>query len=176
MKLHVVDGKSEKEVSKMLNKSYSTIKLWIGKYKKEGLDGLRDKPRSGRPRKVEEEKIKQILEDKPQKYGIQQEYWTMKTLKIALQEQGIDYKKSRLYELVHELGYNLVKPRPTNIQAEKEKWEVFKKIKKLEGKALFFLDECRAVISTSIKKVLAKVGSKPVMRVNIGFSSIYVIL
>ncbi|AAK41740.1 Partial transposase from ISC1048 [Saccharolobus solfataricus P2] len=86
VKLHVVDGKSEKEVSKMLNKGYSTIKLWIGKYKKEGLDGLKDKPRSGRPRKVEEEKIKQILEDKPQKYGIQQEYWTMKTLKIALQE------------------------------------------------------------------------------------------
>ncbi|AAK41920.1 Second ORF in transposon ISC1048 [Saccharolobus solfataricus P2] len=46
----------------------------------------------------------------------------------------------------------------------------------MERKALFFLDECRTVISTSIKKVLAKVGSKPVMRVNIGFSSIYVIL
>lgn len=56
MKLHVVDGKSEREVSKMLNKGYSTIKLWVGKYKKEGLDGLRDKPRSGRPTKAEEEK------------------------------------------------------------------------------------------------------------------------
>ncbi|MEM4798371.1 hypothetical protein AAGT10_06570 [Sulfolobus tengchongensis] len=42
----------------------------------------------------------------------------------------------------------------------------------MEGKALFFLDECRTVISTRIKKVLAKVGSKPVMRVNIGFSSL----
>ncbi len=114
VKLHVVDGKTEKEVSKMLNKGYSTIKLWIGKYKKEGLDGLKDKHRSGRPRKAEEEKIKQILEDKPQKYGIQEEYWTMRTLKIALQEQGIEYKKSRLYELVHELGYNL-KPRSTNV-------------------------------------------------------------
>jgi len=30
--------------------------LWVGKYKKEGLDGLRDKPRSGRPRKAEKEK------------------------------------------------------------------------------------------------------------------------
>ncbi|ACP49130.1 hypothetical protein YN1551_2108 [Sulfolobus islandicus Y.N.15.51] len=56
VKLHLVDGKSEKEVSKMLNKGYSTIKLWVGKYKKEGLDGLRDKPRSGRPRKAEKEK------------------------------------------------------------------------------------------------------------------------
>ncbi|MEM4798372.1 hypothetical protein AAGT10_06565 [Sulfolobus tengchongensis] len=46
----------------------------------------------------------------------------MRTLKIALQEQGIDYKKSKLYEL----GYNLVKPRPTNVKAEKDKWEDFK--------------------------------------------------
>ncbi len=122
VKLHVVDGKSEKEVSKMLNKGYSTIKLWIGKYKKEGLDGLRDKPRSGRPRKAEKEK--QILEDQPQKYGIRQEYWTMRTLKIK--QQGIEYKKSRLYELVHELGYNLVKPRSTNVQAEKNMREDFK--------------------------------------------------
>lgn len=67
VKLHLVDGKSEKKVSKMLNKGYSTIKLWVGEYKKEGLDGLRDKPRSGRPRKAEKEK--QILEDQPQKYG-----------------------------------------------------------------------------------------------------------
>ncbi|ACP34803.1 transposase [Sulfolobus islandicus L.S.2.15] len=44
--MDLVDGKSEKEVSKMLNKGYSTIKLWIGKYKKEGLDGLRDKSSS----------------------------------------------------------------------------------------------------------------------------------
>ncbi|WP_029552603.1 helix-turn-helix domain-containing protein, partial [Saccharolobus solfataricus] len=83
VKLHLVDGKSEKEVSKMLNKGYSTIKLWVGKYKKEGLNGLRDKPRSGRPRKAEKGKIKQILEDQPQKYGIQEEYWTMRTFKIA---------------------------------------------------------------------------------------------
>ncbi|ACR40979.1 ORF1 in transposon ISC1048 [Sulfolobus islandicus M.16.4] len=126
VKLHLVDGKSEKEVSKMLNKGYSTIKLWVGKYKKEGLNGLRDKPRSGRPRKAEEGKIKQILEDQPQKYGIQEEYWTMRTFKIALQQQGIEYKKSRLYELVHELGYNLVKPRPTNVQAKKDMWDDFK--------------------------------------------------
>ena len=129
VKLHVVDGKTEKEVSKMLNKGYSTIKLWVSKYKREGLDGLRDKPRSGRPRKAEKEKIKKVLEDGPQKYGIQQEYWTVKTLKVVLQGQGIEYKKSRLYELVHELGYDLIKPRPTNVQAEKGKWKDFKKNK-----------------------------------------------
>ncbi|ADX81693.1 IS630 family transposase [Sulfolobus islandicus HVE10/4] len=46
----------------------------------------------------------------------------------------------------------------------------------MEEEALFFLDESRIVISTVIRKVLAKIGSKPVMHVNIGFSSIYAIL
>ncbi|ACP44708.1 ORF1 in transposon ISC1048 [Sulfolobus islandicus Y.G.57.14] len=40
VKLHIVDGKTEKEVSKMLNKGYSTIKLWIGKYNKEDLNEM----------------------------------------------------------------------------------------------------------------------------------------
>ncbi len=46
----------------------------------------------------------------------------------------------------------------------------------MEGEALFFLDESRIVISTAIRKVLAKIGSKPVMHVNMGFSSLHVFL
>ncbi|MEM4798373.1 hypothetical protein AAGT10_06555 [Sulfolobus tengchongensis] len=38
VKLHVVDGKSEKEVSKMLNKGYSAIKLWISTRRKVLMD------------------------------------------------------------------------------------------------------------------------------------------
>ncbi|WP_198968555.1 helix-turn-helix domain-containing protein, partial [Saccharolobus islandicus] len=53
VKMHIVDGMKEIEVARVLNKGYSTVRLWINKYKKEGLDGLRDKPRSGRPRKAE---------------------------------------------------------------------------------------------------------------------------
>ncbi|AWR99884.1 hypothetical protein DFR87_09510 [Metallosphaera hakonensis JCM 8857 = DSM 7519] len=71
--------------------------------------------------------MKRVLEDGPRNYGIEQDFWTVKALKVVLLKRGVEYRKSRLYELVHELGYELVTPRPTNVKAEREKWDDFKK-------------------------------------------------
>ena len=38
VKMYVIDGMKEVEVARVLNKGYSTVRLWINKYKKEGLE------------------------------------------------------------------------------------------------------------------------------------------
>ncbi|WP_420813364.1 hypothetical protein [Metallosphaera hakonensis] len=40
----------------------------------------------------------------------------------------------------------------------------------MADEAVYFFDECRAVISTLVKRVLARRGSKPVLRVNTSIS------
>jgi transposase len=47
--LYLNEGKTFKEVSQLLNRSYSTIRGWANRYNTEGLSFLEDKPRSGRP-------------------------------------------------------------------------------------------------------------------------------
>lgn len=46
-------GKSYQEVSKLLEVAYSTVSIWASNYNSYGLDFLRDKARSGRPRKID---------------------------------------------------------------------------------------------------------------------------
>lgn len=47
--LELNKGKTYQAVADTLNMRYSTIHSWGQKYKKEGLDCLNDKPRTGRP-------------------------------------------------------------------------------------------------------------------------------
>ncbi|MDH5561984.1 MAG: helix-turn-helix domain-containing protein [Deltaproteobacteria bacterium] len=47
--LELDKGKSYKSVSELLSLSNITVQGWGKKYKTEGLDFIRDKPRSGRP-------------------------------------------------------------------------------------------------------------------------------
>jgi len=83
-----------------------TAYLWINKWIKEGYEGMPAKERSGRPPKLskeQKEELKKSLEEK--------EYWTTKEIGVLIKEKfGVEYKKSRLYELLKELGLKLSKP------------------------------------------------------------------
>ncbi|CAK9816272.1 hypothetical protein ANTPLA_LOCUS8944 [Anthophora plagiata] len=60
------EGKSYRNISEILKRSRSTVHSIINKYKKEGT--LRNKERTGRPRKLttrEERKIVRIIKQKP---------------------------------------------------------------------------------------------------------------
>ena len=53
--------------------------------------------------KEQKEELKKSLEEK--------EYWTTKEIGVLIKEKfGVEHKKSRLYELLKELGLKLSKP------------------------------------------------------------------
>src|ERR1022692_1429313 len=49
------DGMVPARVAKELHRSRPWTSLWLARYREEGVDGLKDKPRSGRPPKLTEE-------------------------------------------------------------------------------------------------------------------------
>jgi len=54
-------GHSATETAKLLHISRATVHLWHRRYRAEGLDGLTDRPRSGRPTVISRETIERIL-------------------------------------------------------------------------------------------------------------------
>ena len=67
--LGAAGGKSSYVLSDELGLSRPTIQRWLDRYEDDGLEGLEDRPRSGRPRTVtldvEAEVIRKTLEEKP---------------------------------------------------------------------------------------------------------------
>jgi transposase len=55
------DGMTGREISARVGCSEQTVVAWRARYTKEGLAGLDERPRCGRPRKVNADKRAQIL-------------------------------------------------------------------------------------------------------------------
>ena len=62
--LHLqINNKSITEVAEIFCKSYNTVKSWRGRFLKHGPDGLDDKPRSGRPPKIENQTLDKFIKE-----------------------------------------------------------------------------------------------------------------
>lgn len=65
-------GKSVKEIAIQLSRNEHTIRLWLNRYKTEGVCGLETHQKSGRPAKkavIIELQLEELLNNSPQDYG-----------------------------------------------------------------------------------------------------------
>lgn len=69
-------GRSDKEVAEFLGVSVPTVSRWWKRFKEEGLEGLKDRERSGRPREVEYERVREALSKDPRECGFEIPAWT----------------------------------------------------------------------------------------------------
>lgn len=118
-------GKTTYEVGELLGCPQSKVVYWKLRFEKEGLEGLRTRPRSGRPSKLPDEiqsKIVKKLEENP--YG-----WTTKGVReIIRRVGGVEYSERHVMRLMHEWGFERITPRQRHILADdKERKKFFKK-------------------------------------------------
>jgi transposase len=59
--LRAAEGASNTEIGKELGLSLPTVGLWRTKFAREGLPGLADRPRSGRPPTIDDEVVQRVL-------------------------------------------------------------------------------------------------------------------
>src|SRR5258707_4518765 len=59
--LAAADGESNTELSQRLGFSITTVRRWRNRFAEQGMDGLVDEPRPGRPRVVGDEKIEALI-------------------------------------------------------------------------------------------------------------------
>ncbi len=59
---HIQNGKSYEQVAQYFLQSLSAVKQWVRHYKDEGIDGLKEKQRSGRPSKARNHNHTKLLQ------------------------------------------------------------------------------------------------------------------
>src|SRR5262245_37633716 len=55
-------GQSRTTIARTVQRSLTTVRLWLGRFNAAGLAGLQDSPRAGRPRRSSAEQVGQLIE------------------------------------------------------------------------------------------------------------------
>ena len=85
-----------------------TVRLWLTRFNADGLAGLRDRRRDGRPTTYSPEQVGELIAaslTKPQDLGLPFASWTLDRLAAYLHEtHGIAMKRSRIGEILQREG------------------------------------------------------------------------
>jgi putative transposase len=116
-------GKTTYEVADLLNCPQSKVMYWKTRFEKEGLDGLKTRPRSGKPPKLlgtEEEAIRQTLESTNS--------WQTRWVRdLIYRETSVTYSERHVVRLLHKWGFERITPRKEHEKASVGEKEGFKK-------------------------------------------------
>jgi transposase len=86
----VVAGHHVNTVSATFHLANSALRKWVQRFAQEGPQGLLDRPRSGRPRKVTrelEDHLKRLVDDDPLQHGARASQWSCRELATVLRQQ-----------------------------------------------------------------------------------------
>jgi transposase len=119
------DGMVPARAAKELHRSRTWASDWLRRYHEEGMDGLKDRLKSGRPSELSNEVSLRIGRNlKESKQG-----WTTKQINdMIIRESGKSYHYTHIYKILHKWGFKLKVPRKVHVNtASKEEKDAFKK-------------------------------------------------
>lgn len=104
------------QIASILEYDEATVRRWIERFEAEGLEGLQDRPRSGRPRSAgaaAQDTVRRAMEGGPEDCGHPGvALWTVVLLQThLLVELGLRLSLSSVRRLVHAMGYVWRRPR-----------------------------------------------------------------
>ena len=121
----VYQGKVSAQVARDLHRSKAWASDWLKRYDKEGIEGLKTRPKSGRPSELSEEIMYQIKKElKESNQG-----WTTKQAEeLIVKKSGIKYHYIHIYRILRKWGFKQKVPRKVHVNtASIEEKEAFKK-------------------------------------------------
>ena len=92
-----------------------TVQQWVYRYRDEGLDGIRERPRPGQPKKLpaaSEEAFRRRVAAGPTAADGACTFRGRDLQRILAEEFGANYSLQGVYDLLHRLGFSCLKPRP----------------------------------------------------------------
>jgi transposase len=123
-------GHSAREAAGVFRTSDTQLRMWVRRYDAEGLEGLRDRPRSGRPPILDpelEETFRERVRTGPSESEGLAAYRVEDVRSLLAAEFGSDYSISGTYFLLHRLGFSSLVPRPVHPKADPAAQAAFKK-------------------------------------------------
>jgi len=129
--LLVAQGMSAREVGHLLGDAPRTVAYWVRRFHEEGLSGLVDGDRPGRPSSLSESQLSAIdaaLRKTPAAFDLAGNIWDGKTLSAFIRKRwGIELGVRQCQRLFRQLGFRIRKPRPVIASADPELRRIVKK-------------------------------------------------
>jgi len=119
------DGQIPFRVVKEMHRSNPWASDWLKRYDKEGMQGLKDRTKAGRPPELSEETSYQIKKElKESSQG-----WTTKQVEeLIIKKSGIKYHHIHIYRILRKWGFKQKVPRKVHLNtASQEEKDDFKK-------------------------------------------------
>jgi transposase len=120
--LLVAQGMSAPQVAQLLGDGRRTVEYWVKRFNAEGLSGLVEGERAGRPSRLSEfqiEQIGEVLRDSPRAHGMRANLWDGKTLaEWLLRNWAVELSVRQCQRLFRQLGFRQRTPRPLIAHAE----------------------------------------------------------
>lgn len=107
-------GKRPQDLEDLYDTTFKSICNWIHRLNEGGVEALLDKPKTGRPGRLDQAKLDRIkdlvLNDTPEKYGFESATWTGPLLISWISKEfGVTYKKAQIYNILYDLGLSFQK-------------------------------------------------------------------
>ncbi len=106
--LQMYEGQSVQQIARNIGRTCGAVYNWVKRFNQEGISGLDDKPRSGRPLIYSEEERGQIIavaRIHPQKMGRPYAYWTLSRLaEVVNNDLNIGVSQAQLARILGEEG------------------------------------------------------------------------
>jgi putative transposase len=108
-------GYKPEEIATMQTISKPTVYGWYDRWRSEGIEGLANRPKSGRPLKADDAytvALQEAIDKEPSEAGYDFAIWTIERLRAHLEkETGINLSESRLRALMKRKGYRYRRPK-----------------------------------------------------------------
>jgi len=129
----IAQGKDAKDLQDLYSTCHKSICNWVHRYNAEGIEGLKDRPRSGRPSFLSDSQkaeLERVIQTSPLAYGYNTATWTGALVIDFIKNRfGVEYKKAQIYNILHSLGFSFQKGNGyfPEIEERTERLETIKK-------------------------------------------------
>jgi len=124
-------GQSTRKLESLYNTSFKQICNWVHRFEESGIEGLKDKPKSGRKPRLSEENLNELSNvlqnNRPDEFGYNTATWNGPIIKEYIEKHyQVTYKKAQVYNLLKQLGFTYQKGKAKYPEADEQKRKEFK--------------------------------------------------
>jgi transposase len=126
-----LDGISREEAARQAGMDRQTLRDWVVRYNAEGVEGLRDRARTGRPPLLADalaSELADLIATGPdiERDGVV-EYRVRHIRELALRHFGADYSRTGMQDRLYRMKLSFLTPRPIHPKTDATAQEAFKK-------------------------------------------------
>jgi transposase len=116
------EGHTSGQLAEILQAPRSKVSQWLQRYQRDGIDGLLEGYRSGRPSELSEkqqEQLGDILDSGPVAYGLDSGIWTSPMIAWVIESEfGVEYHPGHVRKLLPSWGFSVQRPRRVLARAD----------------------------------------------------------